>query len=562
MKGCKALGFSFASTLFSKKVKGASSRRAKATFFGAMVLSSSALSVTNAASAYFTDLLKFVASPVIGALSFLKFTLPLATEFYKTYFLYQMYCKPYIPNLLPKQNCEEMTVSEFKRIFKELSNLVVGQKKVMQVVFNVLLKRTYHLIEKQAETYVLFFAGDSGSGKNHIIEKVIAPIVNYGRADAGVCVYSSSEIDPNSDIPLIEQMLGYRTFGGGNVKNTQLSMSRVTESLRDGCRLLVLDEFDKVIMKDGRTALEHLAEGLRTILDRGEVTLPGVGEVSFKNVVICITTNLFNECLQNVDNFKKLDPTKLENPTGSRTYVPLDRSLMNRTNLMKLIMEPLKSEDFLALCQKKLFDMMMGFKKKYGVHLFYGGNFEKICEATAKEAEKRNEGARGVDNVINEKVVPQVLHKAILPFINDVTDKNSEENFSGEVQQKVRINRNFILSYDPETSTFDCSLYKVRDGLIVPIEVDEEGRVLPPDPSKIIRLPRENNSDKPKEGIEKSKSDSNSSVSTPNPPNKENKSSKDSNKNNEKSSSERSGVKSSAGVSESKSKNDKPKKIK
>ena len=427
-----------------------------------------------------------------GVLGALKFILPLGKDAIQSWFFYKMYAQGFVQKIMPKKEFKMKSVVETKRQLDLLSNAIVGQSEAKRKIKNTIINmaNTSQKGEK-AKPVVFYFSGPTGCGKDHTIERLINPV--FGGEKGDVFYFDGSCIDQNSETPVGKQVFGYHMIGGQS-KNAQICISPVVSAIRNGCKVIVFDEFDKIVMKDGRTAAECMDETMRTILDKGKIYLPDSSELDCHGVVFCFTTNELPECLTKVNNFEKLDISKIKDPTGSHTVVRHDKSLLCRTNFVPIIMNQLKGEDLLTLCRDKLLDMMLDFKENYGIQLFHLGNFEKICREIAKEAEKRNEGARGVDKVINEMISPVVMQKAVLPFLSKVSNEgstNEKDDENDESVSKVNIGLNFILSYNPEEGSFDCSLFQVSKKRIIPLDLDEDGNLLPPNEEKIIDLVKE-----------------------------------------------------------------------
>jgi|GEM_PF-3793515 len=431
-------------------------------------------------------------SGATGVLGALKFILPLGKDAIQSWFFYKMYAQGFVQNIMPKKEFKMKSVVETKRQLDLLSNAIVGQSEAKRKIKNTIINMA-HTSQKgeKAKPVVFYFSGPTGCGKDHTIERLINPV--FGGEKGDVFYFDGSCIDQNSETPVGKQVFGYHMIGGQS-KNAQICISPVVSAIRNGCKVIVFDEFDKIVMKDGRTAAECMDETMRTILDKGKISLPDSSELDCHGVVFCFTTNELPECLTKVNNFEKLDISKIKDPTGSHTVVRHDKSLLCRTNFVPIIMNQLKGEDLLTLCRDKLLDMMLDFKENYGIQLFHLGNFEKICNEIAKEAEKRNEGARGVDKVINEMISPVVMQKAVLPFLSKVSNEgstNEKDDENDESVSKVNIGLNFILSYNPEEGSFDCSLFQVSKKRIIPLDLDEDGNLLPPNEEKIIDLVKE-----------------------------------------------------------------------
>lgn len=430
-----------------------------------------------------------------GVLGALKFILPLGKDAIQSWFFYKMYAQGFVQKIMPKKEFKMKSVVETKKQLDLLSNAIVGQSEAKRKIKNTIINmaNTSQKGEK-AKPVVFYFSGPTGCGKDHTIEKLINPVFSGEKGD--VFYFDGSCIDQNSETPVGKQVFGYHMIGGQS-KNAQICVSPVVSAIRNGCKVIVFDEFDKIVMKDGRTAAECMDETMRTILDKGKISLPDSSELDCHGVVFCFTTNELPECLTKVNNFEKLDISKIKDPTGSHTVVRHDKSLLCRTNFVPIIMNQLKGEDLLKLCRDKLLDMMLDFNENYGIQLFHLGNFEKIRNEIAKEAEKRNEGARGVDKVINELISPVVMQKAVLPFLPKASSTSmdgsvKEENTPDESNNRVNIGLNFILSYKPEEGSFDCSLFQVSKKRIIPLELDEDGNLLPPKEEDIIDLSKEN----------------------------------------------------------------------
>ena len=176
----------------------------------------------------------------------------------------------------------KLTVTERHRLLSlesELSKRVVGQRKAVETVSRVIRRARAGLAEKNKPLGSMIFTGPTGVGKTELCRALAEAM--FGDEKAVLRFDMSEYAEPHSVSKLIGSPPGYVGFE---------ERGRLTEKVRQKPYSLVLfDEIEK--------AHRDIYDLFLQILDDGKLTDSSGREVSFKNAVIIMTSNIGAEYL-------------------------------------------------------------------------------------------------------------------------------------------------------------------------------------------------------------------------------------------------------------------------
>lgn len=211
---------------------------------------------------------------------------------------------------------------KIKNVFQILSARIIGQNEVLEKISSTLIRSQFGLNNPDRPLGSFLFLGPSGVGKS-LTGKVLAQEFFLG--NKSLIKFDMSEfMERHSVSALIGSPAGYIGYGEGG---------RLTERVRQNPYSVIL--FDEV-----EKAHPDVANLLLQILDEGILTDAEGTEVSFKNCIIILTTNIGTE------EFNALPVNQLGFQTEKKSESLLPELETIKENIMADLEERLRPEIF------------------------------------------------------------------------------------------------------------------------------------------------------------------------------------------------------------------------
>ena len=175
---------------------------------------------------------------------------------------------------IPQEKLSREKTHKIKNIHSLLTHNIIGQKKVIDKLSNALVRSQLGLASPDRPLGSFMFLGPTGVGKT-LTAKILAEEF-FGEKNSLVRIDMSEFMERHSVSSLIGAPAGYVGYGEGG---------RLTEKVRrNPYSVILFDEIEK--------AHPDVANILLQILEDGTLTDAAGLEVSFKNAIIILTSNI------------------------------------------------------------------------------------------------------------------------------------------------------------------------------------------------------------------------------------------------------------------------------
>ena len=296
---------------------------------------------------------------------------------------------------IPKEKLAAEKSTKIKNIGSSLSSGIIGQKEAIANLSSTLLRTQLGIGQAERPLGSFLFLGPTGVGKT-LTAKILAR--EFFASEKNLIRIDMSEfMERHSVSALIGSPAGYVGYGEGG---------RLTEKVRRHPYSVVLfDEIEK--------AHPDVFNILLQILDEGILTDAQGLEVSFKNTVVILTTNIgteeFNEIAPTPLGFQPKDKhtsakiiSQKENIKNTVIKELEDRvrpEILNRLDHV-LVFNPLSLSDMRQIAQIELASLSKRMEK-LGIKVTFR---KEVNHLVARMSQAKNQGARLVRKNIQELV--------------------------------------------------------------------------------------------------------------------------------------------------------------
>jgi type VI secretion system protein VasG len=238
---------------------------------------------------------------------------------------------------------------------------------------------------------IFLLVGPSGVGKTETGLTLAEQI--FGSRKKVVTVNMSEFQEAHTVSRLIGSPPGYVGYGEGGM---------LTEAVRKNpYSVVILDEVEKAHI--------NIMELFYQVFDKGVLSDGEGKEISFKNTIIILTSNLATDTIEEycITN-SKVDIEALEHLIRPELTEHFKPALLGRMTVIPYL--SLNDEAMKAITVLKLAKLQKRLKKNNGMTLEYD---EKVVDQIVSRCTEVQSGARNIEHIINTKVLP-TLSKEIL----------------------------------------------------------------------------------------------------------------------------------------------------
>ena len=304
---------------------------------------------------------------------------------------------------------------------KHMERRIVGQSFALETIQQRIKIYRSNLGEPEKPTAVFLLVGPSGVGKTETAISLAELL--YGGARNMVSINMSEYQEAHSVAGLKGAPPGYVGYGSGGV---------LTEAVRrNPYSIVLLDEVEK--------AHPDVLEIFYQVFDKGILEDSEGVSVNFKNTIILLTTNLASDKIMGADkSFSEEGIQKIINsirPELSRYFKP---ALLGRMTIVPYL--SLTDEQIKNIVKLKLKNLSNQFLQNHGAILTYE---EKIEDVIAERCQEIDTGARNIDAIINQNLLPKLSEEILLLIASEkrfnsanvILDKNFAFKFEFSIEE-------------------------------------------------------------------------------------------------------------------------------
>ncbi len=275
---------------------------------------------------------------------------------------------------------------------KHLGSRVIGQDHALEAISQRIRISKANLEDPNKPIGVFLLVGPSGVGKT---ETALAlSDLFYGGEKNLITINMSEFQEPHTVSTLKGSPPGYVGYGEGGV---------LTEAVRRRpYSVVLLDEVEK--------AHPDVLELFFQVFDKGQMEDGEGREIDFKNTIIILTSNAAT------DQMMKLmaDPETMPSPKGIVDAIkPELNKIFKPAFLGRLLIipyNPIRDEALKQIIRLKLAKVQRRLVANHKVHLAYD---EALVEAIAARCTEVESGARNVDNILTNTMLPAISNSLL-----------------------------------------------------------------------------------------------------------------------------------------------------
>jgi type VI secretion system protein VasG len=293
---------------------------------------------------------------------------------------------------------------------QRLATRVVGQGDALAALVQSLRTARVGLKNEHSPLGVFLLAGPSGVGKTETA-LALADLLFGGEASL-TTINMSEHQEAHTVSQLKGSPPGYVGYGRGGV---------LTEAVRQRpYSVILLDEMEK--------AHRDVSELFFQVFDRGTMRDGEGREVDFRNCVILMTSNLGSDQIMNLT----ADTPEI---TGSQLLEAIRPLLVDHfqpallARFQPIVYKPLSVDALTEIVRLKLERIGGRLRRRHGVSLTFD---DALLSTLAEACLIRESGARNVDSLLNEKVLPVVAREMLTRMQSGEMPDETRLSLSGE----------------------------------------------------------------------------------------------------------------------------------
>jgi type VI secretion system protein VasG len=274
----------------------------------------------------------------------------------------------------------------------QLAERVVGQDHALEMISKRIYATRAGLDDPSRPTGVFLLAGPSGVGKTETA-LALADIL-YGGERNAVVINMSEYQEGHTVSSLRGSPPGYVGYGEGGI---------LTEAVRRRpYTVVLLDEMEK--------AHADVMEVFYQVFDKGRMEDAEGREIDFRNTIILMTSNVGGEILQRLC----ADPRRLPAPEDVVTAIgPALRQAFKPALLGRVVVVPyypILDGTLKRIVELKLDRVRQRLLQTHRIALTYS---EDLVEEVARRCTEADSGARNVDNVLTNSLIPEISRQLL-----------------------------------------------------------------------------------------------------------------------------------------------------
>jgi type VI secretion system protein VasG len=284
---------------------------------------------------------------------------------------------------------EIQTVLDLPRILKQR---IIGQDHALELISQRIQTSRAALDDPNKPIGVFMLVGPSGVGKT---ETALAlSDLLYGGERNMITINMSEFQEAHTVSTLKGSPPGYVGYGEGGV---------LTEAVRRR-------PYSVVLMDEVEKAHPDVLELFYQVFDKGMMEDGEGREIDFKNNILILTTNAAT------DTFMKLcaDPETAPSPAGLvKALKPELNKIFKPAFLGRLVIipyYPIRDESMKKIIHLKLGKIKRRLAENHRIELVYG---EDMVEEVAKRCTEVESGARNVDNILTNTLLPEISRQLL-----------------------------------------------------------------------------------------------------------------------------------------------------
>ncbi|MDX2178069.1 MAG: type VI secretion system ATPase TssH [Bryobacteraceae bacterium] len=274
----------------------------------------------------------------------------------------------------------------------QLAERVVGQDHALEMISKRIYATRAGLDDPSRPTGVFLLAGPSGVGKTETA-LALADIL-YGGERNAVVINMSEYQEGHTVSSLRGSPPGYVGYGEGGI---------LTEAVRRRpYTVVLLDEMEK--------AHADVMEIFYQVFDKGRMEDAEGREIDFRNTIILMTSNVGGDLLQRLC----ADPRRLPAPEDVVTAIgPALRQAFKPALLGRVVVVPyypILDGTLKRIVELKLDRVRQRLLQTHRIGLTYS---EDLVEEVARRCTEADSGARNVDNVLTNSLIPEISRQLL-----------------------------------------------------------------------------------------------------------------------------------------------------
>ncbi len=310
---------------------------------------------------------------------------------------------------IPVYDLEESEIERLKKLPKTLEKSIIGQKEAIISVSNSIMRSKAWISNPKKPLWSFLFLGPTGVGKTELV-KVLAEEF-YGSPDNLIKIDMSEYSDKTWVSKLIWANAWYVWYE---------EWWLLTEKVRKKPYSIVLfDEIEKWDFEVYNLLLQ--------ILDEGSLTDNKWRKINFKNTIIIMTSNIWQEEFNKEANKIGFDFSQKEEAGAEKDFSKVEESIkwnlwdyfspefLNRIDKI-IVFKPLTQKSISKIVEINLEDLAKRVKNVKNITLAYD---KKVINHIAKQVYNPEYWAREVKRYIIEKIEDKIAQNLIYGKVSD-----------------------------------------------------------------------------------------------------------------------------------------------
>lgn len=322
---------------------------------------------------------------------------------------------------IPVGRMQNNEIARMMELEQSLSSRIVGQNHALNTIALKMRTSSAKLSDPDKPIGVFLFVGPSGVGKT---ETALALAEQVYGSEKNISIINMSEFKEEHKISmLVGSPPGYVGYGEGGI---------LTEAVRrNPYSIILLDEMEK--------AHSGVQELFYQVFDKGSLRDGQGRDISFKNCVIIMTSNVCSESIVQLceESDKKINSEVISNSIQDELTKHFKSAFLGRVNVVPYIAlsDPILSD----IIQLKLARVQSRLLAEHKVKLNFDnqviGNILSQCQQAAL-------GARQADNIITKDILPALSSEILSNIVEKKTMKTMRVGVDKKGEYVVGININ------------------------------------------------------------------------------------------------------------------------